>query len=554
MTVEFDETIKSVSEAYANSSSHKANKIEIEDNKVILKFNDPINYTENTITLKGVSDYSNNSADREVKVTPTLDTVRPTVIETKIEVDSQGRYVAKVRFSEKLSNDSTKKDNFVLKNSEGKIANVSGVNGSGHPHIDPVFTNDKHNEITVNLGYGLKSEKYTLTISGVKDNAAVANSIIPVTVDLDIAKAQSGEINRVWVERYNYDNYYYIIVEFNKELSTSGDGSATSPAKYSLYKGNTKLQLTDKESDVEILTSKSVRIKLSHNDTKSLSFNDLISGNYELHASYIKNSEGEYLKNGNSYELTKKVSNGEVTIKENKAKAISTDEIKVEFESAIQTLVDSDFYVMIGTDRYSVTGTLAGDGKSATFKVGTKFDANPSNVKFGTKATLASQNEFGSPLKALPEVGTTGKYEVDVTDEIKPEIKGDKVTSQSVGSATTATYTFTLETTENVKFNADKFGATYVFDTSKAVKDLFEVKAFGANNVEYKGTVKQVIVSGTKDVKLVVDFKLGDAEAVHLPEGAQVVIKLKAENNDGKYIIDVNNNALKDDNVSLVLN
>ncbi|SDF87283.1 S-layer homology domain-containing protein [Fontibacillus panacisegetis] len=553
VTVEFDETIKSVSEAYANSSSHKASKIEIEDNKVILTFKDAINYTENTITLKGVSDYSNNKADREVKVTPSLDTVRPTVVETKIEIDSLGRYVAKIRFSEKLHEDSLKKDNFVLKNSEGKIADVSGVNSnSGNPHITPTFANTKNTEISVNLGYGLKSEKYTLTISNVKDNAAVPNLIIPVTVDLDISKAQNGEINRVWVEKYSNDSYNYIIVEFNKELSTSGEGDATSPAKYFLYKDDAKIgQLTDKENEVELLTSKSVRIKVTNSTiTKDYNRDDLVNpaNKFKIVASYIKNSEGEYLKNGNSYELVKEITDGTVTIKDNKAKAISTDEIKVEFNSALNTLVDSDFYAKVGTTTYSVTGTLAGDGKSATFKLDKKFTADAADVKFGTKSgTLASQNEFGAPLKNF--VGN----EVTVDDEIKPELKGDSVAVAVTGSATTATYTFTLTATEKVKFNTEKFDFAD-FQTSDAVKGLWEVKANTSNNVEYSGTVKQVIVSGADDkVQLVVEFKLNNT-VVELPRNAQVVIKLKAENNDGKYIIDVAKNALKADNTSIVLN
>lgn len=548
VTVEFDETIKSVSEAYSNSSSHKANKIEIEDNKVILKFNDAINYTENTITLKGVSDYSNNSADREVKVTPSLDTVRPTVAETKLEVDSLGRYVAKIRFSEKLHADSLKKDNFVLKNSEGKVADVSGVNTSGNPHLEPKFENDKNTEIAVNLGYGLKSEKYTLTISNVKDNAAVPNLIIPVTVDLDVAKVQNGEINRVWVETFTNDPYKYVIVEFNKELSTTGDGSATAPAKYSLYKGATKFgQLTDKESDVEILTSKSVRIKVSHNDTKNITLADLISGDYDLHASYIKNSEGEYLKNGNSYELVKAVGNGAIKVKDNKAKAISTEEIKVEFDSAISTLVDSDFYAIVDGVKRSVTGTLAGDGKSATFKVDKKFGANAAGVRFGTdtnKSRLASQNDFGSPLSHLGEV--------PVADEIKPELNKD-IPVGGPASATAATYTFNLTTTEAVQFNATKYPEIVAgYETAPSVKGLFEVKANSLGST-YDGTVTKVTISGNI-ITLEVQFKKDNVVVNDLPLNAQVSIKLKDENEKSKHIIDFSDNALVNISTSKVFN
>lgn len=533
VTVEFNESIKTVSEAYANSSSNKAT-IKYEDTRVILSFKNPINYAENTITLKGVSDYSDNKADREVKVNPTLDTVRPTVSDVEVKINDAGHYIAKIRFSEKLHTDSLKRENFVLKNSEGKIADVSGVNSNGNPHLQPRFEDSsKATVIEVDFGFGLKSEKYTLTISNVKDLAAVANLIIPVTVDLDATKVQNGEVNRVWVERQNSENY--VFVEFNKELSTSGDGSALSPAKYHLLRDDVSLgQLTDKDLDLEMITAKTVRIRTD----KQFDFD---AYDYSVKASYIKNAEGDYLKQGNSYDLVKAVSESNtVQIKTDSIKAISRTEVKVEFDSAITNLVDSDFRI----NGHAVVGTLAGDGKSATLKVDDdyKFAANAVGVTLSTpNSSMSSQNEYGVKLSRLP----APNYFVTVKDEIKPEIVADSLSIVRDTTATQATYDITLRLTETVKLNDTKFGAGSTVD-----QGVFEVKATQGGD-EFKGTVEEVTYGAatateSATITLKVSFKKGDDVVTNIGANPVVLVKLKGENEEAKYIVDITEgNALK---------
>lgn len=534
VTVEFNESIKGIAEAYANSSSNQA-KIKIEDNKAILTFNSSINYSENTITLKGVSDYSDNKADREVKVTPTLDTVRPTVSETELKVDDAGHYIAKVRFSEKLDKDSLKRENFVLKKSDGKVADVPGVNSNGNPHLQPVFENsEKANVIMVDLGFGLKSEKYTLNISNVKDMAAVPNLIIPVSVDLDATKVQNGEINRVWTEVQNREQY--VFVEFNKDVATSGDGSAIDPAKYSLLNKDNQVlgQLTDKDLDVQMLTSKTVRIRTD----KEVTSTDPTKV-FKIKASYIKAADGNYLKNGSSYELIKEISaENVVKIKTDSIKAISRTEVKVEFDSAISTLVDSDFSI----NGNSVVGTLAADGKSATFKVDSehKFSAaaNLDGVKFYTKdGQLSSQNQYGIKLSALPTAG------VVVADEVKPEFVDDSMQIKSL-SATQATYQIKVKVTEAVQFNATKFQGS-----ENVAKGVFEVKADQAS-VTYDAVVDNVqytTVSGENYILVDVTFKKDNAVLPNLGSDAVIRVALKDENEKSGYIVDKSgkDNALK---------
>lgn len=545
VVVEFNETIKGVTEAYANTSSHKATRIVREDTKVRLFFNDPINYTENTIVLKGVSDYSDNRADREVKVTPTLDTVRPTVSEAEIKLESNGHYVAKVRFSESLHTDSLDRKNFVLKNSEGKIADVAGVDSNGHPHIVPTFNDSNSRVILIDLGFNLKSEKYTLTISNVKDTAAVANVIIPVTVDLDVAKVQNGEINRVWTESTgDATGDRFVYVEFNKELSTTGDGSALSSAKYKLLKKASGApsfvevgQLTDEDDNVEILTSKTVKIRTKAKVVNAPDETDV----YAVKASYIRNIDGEYLRAGNSYDLIGEIGENEVKIKLDTIKAISRNEVKVEFDSAVSTLVDSDFSI----NGRAVTGTLAGDGKSATFKlVGDhKFVANAVGVKLETRRSLQSQNEYGIKVSPLVDTGH------QVKDEIKPELVEGSL--KIVPTATLATYELKLQLTEEVEFNT-------VHGNSTAVNDAFKIKALQVGK-DYEGSVKNIIY-GTGDqagfITIIVEFKKDGVLVNDILPGASFVVELKDTNESAKYIVDLadNKNPLQKFSTSKIYN
>ncbi|RCX19099.1 S-layer family protein [Fontibacillus phaseoli] len=543
--VEFNETIKAVAEASANTSSNKASRVVIEDNKVRLFFNNPINYSENTITLKGVTDYSDNKADREVKVTPKLDTVRPTVSDLELKLNSDGHYVAKVRFSEDLDDASAKdKANYVVKKSDGTVATVAGLNSKGNPTITPGFDGNNKRVILVDLGSELKTEKYTLTISGIKDTASIGNVMLPVTLDLDVSKAAKGEIDRVWYGDAE-PGYKYVYVEFNKDVATSGEGSATVAAKYYLLNGTTSVgQLTDENNDVDILTSKSVRIK-----TKLLNnINQTDIKNYSIQASYIANSEGEFLKQNGRYELTKSFSDSQyIGIKTDSVKAISTTEIKVEFDSKINNLSETDF--LIG-NQTAYSYTLASDGKSVTLKLNDtdstrlpsdlkNADGTPIKLSTVAQSNIYTQNEHGVKLEE--------NKNLTIVDEIKPELKDDSLRLVNV-TATTATYDISFDVTENVKFNTSVYNVGLT-DQVDLVNRNLEIEAV-SNNVTYKGKVTTANFGTGKTVTFRVEFTKDGQTVPNLGANASFYLKVKGDNETNKYIVDGAGNGLKGDSLS----
>ncbi|KAF9140921.1 hypothetical protein BGX30_005785 [Mortierella sp. GBA39] len=235
-------------------------KLFLNDNKVTLNFSNPLNYTENTLHIAGVTDYSNNSANVDTTVTPTLDTVRPTVIGSDFYKDGNNYYV-ELQFSKSLDLESARnKDNYVLKNADGSVADVTGVDSNGHPVIVPSY-NESTKKVTVNLGTGLDSSKtYTLTASGVKDTAYVSNVLLPYTVTLAANTVQNGEISRAWADVNNVKASYVADADGNY-FSQVQDGKSGLPTSYTLSDDKKTLYLEFASGTLAPTVADTVKLK-----------------------------------------------------------------------------------------------------------------------------------------------------------------------------------------------------------------------------------------------------------------------------------------------------
>ncbi|WP_017691959.1 S-layer homology domain-containing protein [Paenibacillus sp. PAMC 26794] len=383
VTITFNEPVKSVSGAYANVSSITPETTTVSDNKVTLKFKNPLNASENNIRLNGVTDYSGNTANLDVKVTPTLDTVRPVVVDTKFEREN-GNYVATLVFSKTLDDASAKnRENYVLKNAAGNNATTTtAVNTSGNPIRQPVLQADGKT-VKVNFGPTLNNETYTLTVSGVKDSATIGNVLLPYTVSLPVGQASETAINSSWKTQENGHNYVY--VQFNRALATEGAGSALNSSKYLLNVVNGK-QIAKTDNDVQLITANTVRLEATNLDASE--FGNLTS----LKANYIADSTGTYLAAGAGYSTT-------ATVKSSNNAVVLTDDIEVtgkktvvvKFDGQISNYNAGDFVVKNGatpTDAGTTvatgsTATLSNDQKTLTITLDKNLDP-----KFTTGLTL----------------------------------------------------------------------------------------------------------------------------------------------------------------------
>lgn len=454
VTVEFNEPIKRVDSAYANVSGNTPDIIKVEDTKVILEFSQskPLNYAENTIFLKGVRDYSDNSADREGKVTPTLDTTRPTVISSEYRTESNGDFIVKLRFSKSLkSSTATDRKNYVLKNSDGKVADKDGTDSKGNPLVNPTYAN---NIVEVNLGKNLGSSSYTLTVSDLEDNAYVANKILPYTVNLDAGTVQQGKINRVWVDRTTSSTVKYVYIEFNKTLKTSGEGNALEAAKYTYTNAaGAKVKLTNDNDDVELVSSDTVRIATKEN----------VLDGQTVQAYYIAASDGTYLTQ-NGYELSEIVAANVIALK--KATITSKEELKLEFKGKISTVNINDFRVAgPNGGNYTPNGySLSSDQTTLTLKFTSNNNLpvdpeNPRNPLRVYTVSSYSQDSLGNKL-VIAENDPNGL----IKDDVAPKLANDNDFRVKSLSATSSTYQIRINLTEEVDTHFGSFTADQLFE------------------------------------------------------------------------------------------
>nr|WP_154959357.1 Ig-like domain-containing protein [Paenibacillus xylanexedens] len=374
VTITFDEPVKSVSSAYANVSSFTSATPVVKDNKVTLNFANPLNATENTIYLTGVTDYSGNSANLNTKVTPTLDTVRPVVVDTKFTQEN-GNYVATVVFSKALESGSAQdRTNYVLRNSAGSIpTNTTAVNSDGNPIRQPALQADGKT-VVINLGSSLKDDTYGLTIAGVKDTATIGNVLLPYTVSLPVNQATSAAITNAWTKVENGHNYVYI--QFNRALATDGTGSALNATKY-FTDSNKQIAKTD--NDVQLITASTVRLEATN----------LTAGEYAGAASvkvnYVADATGTFLGAGNSYSVTKTLTDANAAVKSTgDINATGTKKVVVNFTGPISNVVAGEFSVKNAaeTTTYATATSfeLSNNNKTLTLTLGTDLPTDLSGA------------------------------------------------------------------------------------------------------------------------------------------------------------------------------
>ncbi|WP_176476076.1 S-layer homology domain-containing protein [Paenibacillus sp. 7523-1] len=490
VTVEFDETVKSVASAYANATGNNAQSIEINDNKVTLKFNNPLNVSENTVYLTAVSDYSNNSASVDAKVTPTLDTVRPTVVATEFKVEN-GNYFAEITFSKSLQNDPNRSDratnpeNYVLKDADGKVVTVTGLTSKGNPVIAPTYNNtDK--KVRVNLGSSLKEDAtYTLTVSGIADTAYIGNVLLPYTATLNANTAQNGKVTRVWSSVSEGTRYVY--VQFNKTLATTGEGNALEAAKYtvsSVVDGNAtgSYQIAKENNDINLISTNTVRIAVTGSNIPSgFDWSKAV-----VTASYIKDSEGNYFNNG-SYNVGDKVSDSKVAVTGD-VYATSNNEIKVKFDAALSSVNLGDF-VVNGVQSQPTSYTLADNNKTLLLKFAD--NAVPVNAADVTLEIVSTQTQdaFGNKITA------TGDTPIVVKDGIAPTVS---LTNIVADAATGKAITITVKGSESLKADTDNYNEAYI-------NGLFTVDAgtgVKISNVQATVGTDSITITATADTNV----------------------------------------------------
>lgn len=472
LTIKFNETVKSVDSVYVNTSSNDASNIEYKDNEIKVTLDDPMNYGENTVYVKGVRDYSENKADRDAKVTPTLDTIRPTVIKSELE-KIDGDYKVTLTFSEEVREDDAKDlDNYVLKDADGKVVkDIDTIDKDGNPTL-PVDVTDlpEDNKVVVNLGPDLeKDTKYQLEVRGIGDTAYVKNTMLPQTIELNTSKASDSALEQAWVDG---DNLY---LQFSKDLATSGNGDARDKNKYTLYDTVTKKRYVY-NGTVNIYNADSVRLYADKFKDFKGKAADLTS-NFEIEVAYIADKDGDYIKNANGgYVLSTAIKESKdlLRIVTEDSEVVSTEEVKIKFNTKVNSY-NKNYFRVDGKTANDIS--ISSDKKTLTLKFTGKNELKAAGpYTFEVTNSNAAVDVYGNKVDA--------DKPYTVKDKVKPK---EASNTFSVQTATDATYLLLdVATTEELVIKKDgKF-------TPEFVNDLFTVKAddkeLTVTNVTYGNT------------------------------------------------------------------
>ncbi|MFC7678580.1 S-layer homology domain-containing protein [Paenibacillus sp. GCM10028914] len=493
--IEFNETIKSVSKVYQTSSSKTATYT-ISDNKVIATFSDPnkLSLAETTIYLEGVTDYSNNSANREVKVTPVLDTERPTVVGVEADVD-KGNHEFTVEFSEAvLLGDITNPANYVLKDKDGKVVTGKGFTTKGNPVKAPEFVTGSQNKKVKITSIGqLASGVYTLEISNIRDVAAIGNTMLPYSTTIDLADIEKPKVlSTSYYEVTTPGNSSTftgldIIVHYSKPMAFDGVGNVLEANKYnyaSTANAATYLPLPV-NSSVSAINAETVRISLPAKEGGYITTNDDgVKQAISLRVVNVADANGNYISN--NVVTTAVNEKGQQYVDLKTVKATDNNTIVAEFEGPLSYVQASDFIVTAGESTYGVvvvsnnngvvTFDLAGDNKLAP-EVG---DNVTLSVKGGNH-TVQTVNNNG--LKA--------RGSKDITDAISPTYVEKSVAFKN-GEDNTTVATLTFDEALVVFNNPTAF----VVHVDGEPVDVTKVERNSGDNKKVEITFKAATVAG----------------------------------------------------------
>lgn len=152
---------------------------------------------ETTVYVENIEDYwGNKLSSSQIKVTPSIDTTSPEVLNYNVAED--GRSIS-VYFSKNVNG--TSRDAYRLTDKDGKTIFIRNVEGSSR-------------EFKVNLSQPLPVGENTLEISGITDTTPLQNLSIPFTTKINMEDVVKPEVK-------NYTAHgNYIMIEFTKSMDT----------------------------------------------------------------------------------------------------------------------------------------------------------------------------------------------------------------------------------------------------------------------------------------------------------------------------------------------
>lgn len=453
VVVTFNEPVRSVTRAYHTSTSRPAT-VTVSDNKVTLKFSETNRLSQgaNTIYLEGVTDYSGNSAARNGNVTPELDTTRPTIASASAKAVGNVTEIT-VEFSESvLAADIATRSNFVLRKADGNVYTGNGFTSAGNPTTVPSFevtaagTSDKR-VVLRSVGTTLPAGTYSLHVAGIRDRAAVGNTIIPESVSFTVTQAGAIAVNSAWFNQDTVNNQTVFYVQFDRAFATSGDGNALDRNKYDYLVGGAETSAQaipfPASANVSVYSANLLQITVPTSDLQP----GFAAAAYKgIRVRNVSDLNGNYVIPTRNIAISSQNASY-VGLVDNNDKSYSNARNKVflKYEGTIYNPVKEDFIFVNAGATITPTGVTAAQSGTQTILEFTfaedTLPYNTSSVKWTTRAqdAIVTTDTYGRKIAEATSPQ-------DVADRIAP-----KVTGTSVANVTTKAVTVSF--TENIVVN-----------------------------------------------------------------------------------------------------
>ncbi|CAM4244751.1 S-layer-like y domain-containing protein [Saccharibacillus endophyticus] len=502
VTVTFSEPVRSIASARANNVSTPAN-VQISGRTAKLTFSSNLSFSANTITLTGVTDYSNNTAQTlTATVTPTLDLTAPTVIGTTVGSEN-GNYYVDVQFSKAVNIDGTEagsalnRNNYTLRSTGGAVVTSAGLTDQGHPVVAPtVRANSNNRTVRVTLGptTSLTATNYTLEVAGVRDVTTAQNILTPYSAQLTLSQSATATLERSWVSGS------WVYVQFSGQIATSGTGNALEASKYRLAApvasnsttlGSTTI-LTDRNADVEPVGANTVRIYARNFVDANGSAAGLL--NQTIVASYVGNTSGTFFTtsdNQGRVEARKVITNATSSVVPTATPSVGNDRtIAVTFTAPVSGATTSNVNFTYAGNTAGVRPTnVVASNNNRTLTI-TLPDTVSADFTNGQLQFAGLNDQFGNSVV----------QNVDVTNAIRPVATSSTVPTTAVTRAVYTADTTRDQITVDIPVTRNVYVNTT--GTTTAAANLF--KASVGTNSAVNGTSVQVINNNTLRVTFLI--------------------------------------------------
>ncbi|MEN2776291.1 Ig-like domain-containing protein [Acetivibrio clariflavus] len=364
------------------------------------------------LIIEDVTDFSGNSADIKLNVTPDYDVTRPEYVGYVIK--NQKEIV--LEFSEEVFSEYGE---FELKDSDGDSIPLS----------DPVYYTEDGEYIKNKLvlkridGVEFESGNYELTISGVTDLNPLKNVMIEKTVKITVDDKTPPSVSDVYINKE--DNKLYI--KFNEDVD---ERSATDYSNYLCTVNGIAWRINKRSAKIELLSDEqTVCITFSSDKNDYDEEVILVEKISRVQVEAVRDKKGNEMS---AVSISSKDFKSDNTTAPKIISAAATDKntivVKIKGSINANTLEPDDFYITAGKDKYG--NDIAITAWDAV------YDADNNEIILTVNADIESDGTFNGKsiyldLEDEDDIDTVNIFNqklsisssIKVTEDFKPVAK-----------------------------------------------------------------------------------------------------------------------------------